>query len=112
MPSDERETGPIGHMLMEVGAGNPGATHLLSELAEAKRRLRGYEGMMTRREVLEKLAQTHRAMSMAQSTSQVWWNGYMTGLAISAGIKGRLPEQVHDAAHELALMDAEREEEA
>lgn len=70
----------------------------------ASGRISEHEGMMTRREVLEKLAQTHRAMSMAQSTSQVWWNGYMTGLAISAGIKGRLPEQVRDAAHELALL--------
>lgn len=51
----EHEVGPIGHMLQEVGAGNPGAAHLLEELVEVKRRLREYEGMMTRREVLERL---------------------------------------------------------
>ena len=70
-----------------------------------------HEGMMTRREVLEKVTQTSRALCMADSTSQVWWNGYLTGLSISAHIRGQLPEQVRDAAHELALlMNAEREE--
>jgi hypothetical protein len=107
----ERVVGPLGHVMREFAAGNPGTQYLIGEVLEAHKRLREYDGMMTRREVLEKVTQTSRALCMANSTSQVWWNGYLTGLSISAHIRGQLPEQVRDAAHELALlMNAEREE--
>ena len=66
-----------------------------------------HEGMLTRREVLEKIAQTNRAMVMiGHSSSAAWWHGYMTGLAVVAQISGHWWV---DAAHELALLiDAER----
>jgi hypothetical protein len=101
----EHEIGPIGHMLLEVGAGNPGATHLLEELAEAKRRLREYEGMMTRREVLEDVLSVPNRLRNLDFVE-----AYVSGVVVAL-LRVIGAETMRDAQHELALlMNAEREE--
>lgn len=116
----EHEVGPIGHMLQEVGAGNPGALHMLEELADAKRRLREHEGMMTRREVLERIVGAWvvdgpKSFCEDCYEDEFWVGNVMGGLYILgiARTSEDIAGSIIDAAHELAmLMDAEREEEA
>jgi hypothetical protein len=107
----ERVVGPLGHVMREFAAGNPGTQHLVGELAEAHNRLREYEGMMTRREVLEEIAKINRWKEPEGVYQRAWRNGQLITYALCLGIMGFAPEQMLNAAHELALlMNAEREE--
>ncbi len=108
----ERLVGPLGHVMREFAAGNPGTQHLVGELAEAHKRLRECEGMMTRREVLELIVKRHRQYLEATnsaSRSEHW--GAVGGLSQVLGWPPAPGITVRNAAHELALlMNAEREE--
>jgi hypothetical protein len=107
----ERVVGPLGHVMREFAAGNPGTQHLVGELAEAHKRLREYEGMMTRREVLEEIAKINRWKKPEGVYQRAWRNGQLITYALCLGIMGFMSEQMLNAAHELALlMNAEREE--
>lgn len=107
----DMQVGPIGYVLREVGEGNPGAMHLLEELAEAKRRLREYEGMMTRRECLERivgawLPEGPKSFCEDCYEDLQWIGNVMGGLYILgiARTSEDIPGALLDAAHELALM--------
>lgn len=98
----EGDVGPLDHVMREFAIGNPGTQYLVRELAEVYKRLREYEGMMTRRGVLENIAQP----MFRSADLEAFWAGYQQGLITAAQAGTRIR-----AAHELALlMNAEREE--
>lgn|GEM_PF-4610859 len=68
-----------------------------------------HEGMMTRREVLEEIAEINRWKKPEGVYQRAWRNGQLITYALCLGIMGFMPEQMLNAAHELALlMNTER----
>ena len=127
---NKHNDGPLRHVIREFAAGNPGTQYLIGEVLEAHERLREYEGMMTRREVLEAIAR-HSAtirrcpprsferqekdmeyqlallnvLRIHEPLTPIW--GGFTKMSDGTWARTRVTE----AAHELALlMNAEREE--
>lgn len=90
----------------EMARGLEELADLQARVAELEAALAEYEGMMTRRKVLERIVAYDGYGRRRENSCAVWWDGHIAGMSATLDIRGRIHEQVYAAAHELALLMA------